>query len=314
MTTPKRHHYLPEAYLTGFTRGGSDDSVFYVYDRDTAEVRVQTPRNTGVKSRYCRVRNAAGEESVHVEEGLARIEGLALPVIRKTENAEELDVAERQTLALFVALLSCRVPQFERGFREITDELHKRIAAKAFSTVTHVASELRKQGFTAEEAEQRAPELFRLISTGDYDVLRSKESVVRHMLQTASEEGGVFSHLDWIIVHAPERASFITTGAPLLLLTSRGWRPQFPYLSVGLLTPGAMKFVPLTARTALMMVDRGETLRHVDVSSAYAREANLNLVARCERFVIGRDKLLVHSLTSKVALTRGKREKLFTVR
>lgn len=313
LSTPKRHHYLPEAYLAGFARGRSDDSIFYLYDRDDRVVRTQTPRNTAVKARYYTVLNKAGQQSTHVEDGLARIEGLALPVLRKLERRDAINIEERQTFALFVGLLGCRVPQFERGIRETTDELGKKITARAFPSVASVMREMRCQGYSEAEVQASAAEIHRIISDGDYDVRRSKESVVRHMLETARDEGWMFWQMNWLVVHAPPRSSFITTDAPFMLLPPSGWKPAFPHLGVGLLTPGAQKVIPLSQAAALVMLDHGDGLAHVEVSTSYVREANLNLAARCERFIIGRDKVLVEAIAAKLSLIPRQRRKLFRV-
>lgn len=44
MSKPKRHHFLPEFYLNGFTREG----LLCVFDRETGEYRRQAPKNTAV--------------------------------------------------------------------------------------------------------------------------------------------------------------------------------------------------------------------------------------------------------------------------
>ena len=111
-----------------------------------ATVRPQTPRNTAVKSHYYTVATDNTERSPHVEQALAKVEGLAIPVIRKIELRAVLTQKERETLALFVALLGCRVPQFERGLRQGFDAFQKRVMKLAFHSVDDVVAELTRQG------------------------------------------------------------------------------------------------------------------------------------------------------------------------
>src|ERR1043165_1464790 len=69
MAKPKRHHYLPEFYLAGFTLDGARESTFTVFDRDECQFREQTPPNTAVRGYYYAVEDeATGEKSMHVEE------------------------------------------------------------------------------------------------------------------------------------------------------------------------------------------------------------------------------------------------------
>lgn len=48
MSTPKRHHYLPRFYLDRFT----DRGRLYLFDREEAEHRIQTPKNTAVQTHF----------------------------------------------------------------------------------------------------------------------------------------------------------------------------------------------------------------------------------------------------------------------
>ena len=313
MSTPKRHHYLPESYLAGFTRDRSAAGVFFVYDRDVAAVRRQTPRNTTVKSHYYTVATKTTDRSTHVEEALAKVESLAIPVVRKIESRLGLTQNEREALALFVALLGCRVPQFERGLRESTSALHKRVSALAFHSVDDVVAELRRQGVDTDDASEKALDLHRLIQDGDYDVSPSKEWLVRMMLESALEEGWLFWQMNWAAVHAPKNSSFIVSDAPLMLLPPENWRSQFPHLGYGLLTPGVQKIIPLTERVALMMLDKGEGLIHLDAPRSDVRSINISLALRCERFLIGRDEALVKSIASNARLKENERRALFRV-
>lgn len=288
-------------------------SIFYVYDRDLATLRRQTPRNTAVKSHYYTVETETSERSTHVEEALARVEGLALPIVRKIEQALSITQLERETLALFVALLGCRVPQFERGFRESAGALQKKVAALAFHSVEDVVLELRRHGAEPAEAKERAPDLHRMIQDGDYAVNASKESVVRAMLQSALEERWLFWQMNWVAVHAPKNTSFLVTDAPFMLMPPPNWKPKFPYLGCGFLTPGTQKIVPLTERVALMMLDRGDGLIHLNAPRSDVRSMNIQMALRRERFVIGRDEALVKNIAAKARLKENQRRSLFRV-
>ncbi len=43
MATSKRHHYLPQFYLRGFT---DNKGEFYVFDKQTEEIRKSNPLNS----------------------------------------------------------------------------------------------------------------------------------------------------------------------------------------------------------------------------------------------------------------------------
>src|SRR5258706_16309220 len=86
VTKPKRHHFLPEFYLKGFTR----DGYLWLYDRERDAFRQQTPSNTGVIGHFYTFTNTAGECDSTLEGVLSTVEGLAKPIIEKLRTRKAL--------------------------------------------------------------------------------------------------------------------------------------------------------------------------------------------------------------------------------
>ena len=72
MSSPKRHHYLPDFYLQSFCGNG----FIWVYDRELREYRKQTPINTAVKSNYYAFRDENGVRNNEIEAILPGLKGL----------------------------------------------------------------------------------------------------------------------------------------------------------------------------------------------------------------------------------------------
>ena len=186
----KNHHYLPQAYLAGFTRAGTAESVFWVFDTRTGECRRQTPKNTAAERYFYAADTETGDRSLHIEEGLAKIEGLVLPVVRKVDAGEPISLEEKQLLGLFVGLLFTRVPQFKRAHAEATDGMAKAMHEIAFGTVEQVQARLRQwEAEHGEKSPVTAEEFHQYIESGKYDVAPQKNSYLRTMLEAGMEFG-----------------------------------------------------------------------------------------------------------------------------
>src|ERR1041384_1076630 len=106
MSNPKRHHYLPQFYLEGFTRNG----MLCVFDREKNEYRNQRPKDTAVIRHLYTWTDESGEKHYDLEQMLSLVEGRAKLVIQAIEKGANPSPLQRCHLAWFLALLACRVP------------------------------------------------------------------------------------------------------------------------------------------------------------------------------------------------------------
>ena len=47
VSTPRKHHYVPQTYLAGFTDSGENDGRLYVLDKDDGRQWPSNPGDTG---------------------------------------------------------------------------------------------------------------------------------------------------------------------------------------------------------------------------------------------------------------------------
>lgn len=312
MTAPKRHHYLPEFYLAGFTGDGGRDSVFTVYDRATDKFRNQTPKDTAVGRYYYAIEDEHGERSMEIETFLSSIEGETAPVIAKLARREHPTDHEREVLALFCALLHTRVPQFDRSIQEMTNGAFQALARTVAVSVDEVR--LQHEAFAARTGtpmEITPEEDFELLRSGGYRVEEPRQNVIKMMLQLSGELAEVFLNMRWAIAEVPRRMSLVVTDAPLLLIAPRAWQPGMP--PFGIATPGTHKMFPLSRTVALFIGDMGAGFKFMRLTKGQVRENNLALAARSERFVIGCDDALVRSVVRRTRLHEAARSPLVVV-
>lgn len=301
MPNPKRHHYIPESYLCRFTAGRTDQSPFSVFDIRMRQFRIQTPRNTGVQGYYNAVEQADGTRNLDIEKSLSRIEGEAHRTIAKVERREELDEKERGVLALFVATLKLRGPEFQ-------DEVGQMMGAtlRQAARLTLETDERAEESLAQFERDTGAPlgisakELRAFILSDDYSINIHRNEGLRVMAALAGDTAKRFARMDWTFFHSPSDRAFITTDSPFYVMEPSGWDTVPRWYGFGYGTLGTQKFIPLTDRVCLAMYDPGVALQHRVLSEAGVRAINIRLAANAYRFVIARDEDLLRSLVRAV--------------
>lgn len=291
MSTPKRHHILPKFFLDRFCRDGQ----LWVYDRARDAYRRQPPINTAVVRDYYTAIAPSGEKNTEIESILARLEGQTKPVLEKLDRAEELTGEERGTLALFIAFFQTRVPDFERSVSQLTGAMGKAVVRTAFADVDRARASLADHERKTGRSLRVTPEqMVEFVASDEYTVTASRNVYLLSMLKIAKELTPVFGRLDWHVLHAPRGRSFVVSDSPVVIVAPARAEPSF--YGVGILTPGAVKFVPLGAGTLLAMGDEGLGFDHRQVDKTTLRQLNLELSARAEDYLFGPDEPLLRSL------------------
>lgn len=302
---PKRHHYLPQFFLERFCT----DGLLWVFDRDEDTYRRQQPLNTAVRKDYYTFKEGDGSKSVEIELLLSRIESGARSALDRLDRGETPSGEDRQHIALFVGFLAARVPEFASTVSEIVDHTMKWTMDIMFPSLE--ATDARMDQF--ERDRPRATPIdrerfFEFVQGKEYTVEPHRNLVLGTMLKVAIEQADLFAQMNWLVLRAPTKKSFVLSDNPLIVLPSR--KPPAAWMGTGILTPGATKLVPLSTSSCLLMGDRGDAFGFVDATEPRVREANLVLTERADRFVFARDERQLRSLikaSGLLAKTRGPR-------
>lgn len=123
MTLSKRHHYLPQFYLRGFT---NIDGEYYIYDKQTEEIRKTNPLNSFFENN----RNSSfikDEKSVLLEEMYTHFDTITAPEFEKIRSATVEDfVLEPEILhrvKMFITQMYWRIPENDQEFEKLVDQL-----------------------------------------------------------------------------------------------------------------------------------------------------------------------------------------------
>lgn len=105
---PKRHHYLPVAYLAGFTPSGNRNDVLHVFDLHR-QTRWQARPSTVAYQNHLYTLDVS-DEPASMEAKLAARESQIMPIIRTVCQRERFTADELDQLLSFMALTLPRLP------------------------------------------------------------------------------------------------------------------------------------------------------------------------------------------------------------
>ena len=286
---PKRHHFLPEFYLKGFAR----DNLVWVYDREKRQYRHQHVQDTAVIGHYYDAKARTGGTYYGVEEYLSKMENRAKPVITKLEDGEMITPEDRLYFAHFTALLLFRTPKFERQMQQAADAGAKLLMKRMIPSVEAAAAHLRRYG---KKGKGLTPEsIFAFIHNEEYEAKGDRNTAIDAMFEMTERSTMALACMDWMVAHADERTSFISTDSPLGFFIPAELRGSSK-TNLGLLSDQVTKFIPLSQRTALVIGLPGLGFGHCSVDRRQVRDINIAVGKECERFVLGSEENLVRAV------------------
>ena len=285
---PKRHHYIPQFYLKGFS---TDKKHLYVLDKLSEEnnrIRYQTTESIAFQNNLYTYQ-AKGKKKETLEGAFAQLEGIAAELIRKIEKEEVLSDQDRSDLSLFISFLWIRTPFSKKEFEKTTKELYEKTARMSMAMRPKESI----KDFFKERGEEFTDQQIANMVDFATNEKRSKIHVdvpqnywIKQMLTMGLEISPALEIADWEFKVANKPFAFLTSDNPFLLLPSK------PVDALGLLTPGAKKVIPLTSKICLVIHEPQKDPKTVytTVDKKLIRKINHWIVKYSERCVYSPDK------------------------
>jgi hypothetical protein len=272
MSEPKWHHTIPRRYQTGFAHVA--DGPLWRFERSKQRIRRANPENTAVRKHFYRWDRPGSVKPTAIETFLAdSVENPAWPVIAKLDRREAPNELDRMRLSFFCAFLLVRVSAFRANF--------------AFQ---FAATVLRHPDLASDAAA-----LFQETPSGILIPRADKDQSLVKMVELGMQIGKYLMTLDTHLLFADPGEPFITTDNPfgLVRLADHGQEK-------GIMVPGFLKVVPLSAKTAIGFGEIGDTIWATEVSAEKMRRNNRKLASQATEFVIAGSeeqlRALVHDL------------------
>lgn len=299
MRAAKRHHYLAESYLEGFS---ADGRGVWVYEIPKQQLRGQTIKDTCVQSHYNALFGADGTRHLEIEEMLSQVEGDTKQIITHLDKSGRIDAPQKAALALFIAFQKVRVPEFEDQVNATSANLMNRMTRMSFADLERAREAIKSvEGKNGEPAGVTPEEMVEFVAKGEYDLKIHRNHSLEQMVHLAPEFANYFLQMEWAFLKAPAGSHYLTTDSSFIMLPPPDWEKNNPLrMPYGILTRGARKVFPLSSRMAVVMFDHGDVVSYRDATPAMVSMINEQLAADAYRFIVGPDEQTVHSICTKV--------------
>lgn len=288
---PRRHHFIPQFYLAGFTKEGSADGDLYVLDQGRQKTWKSSPLQTAHKRDFHAIDAGPTGDPMVVEKALSVLEGRWTDVVRRVVQQRALPGDDSfGDLMIFVAFMAVRVLRIREILSDFVDRVSK---AELFAVVA--TEESRKKVRNDIEAhggkmtDEEFVQLLSFVRSGQFDVDLDQTWHVQEMIRMAVILAPLLSLRRWALWASDENApDLICSDSPV---APRWMSPVPESSSPGFGTPNTIISVPLNRRLALVSAaDVPLSERRLDradvatVNSATAMYAN-QLYASGEDFV-----------------------------
>jgi hypothetical protein len=250
---PRKHHFIPQFYLAGFSASGQADGDLYVLDQRQRKRWKSTPKGTAHKRDFHTTDFGPNEDPMVIEKKLADFEGRWANVVRLV--IENRSLPEDQLFAdlmFFVAFMAVRVPRIRATLSQFFDGVVKSLIHATLSTPGGMASFRRSiEEQTGRKLTDQEFNQYRTFGLSQqYDADFDQTWHVQEMLQMGVYLAPLLSRRKWwlwtVKDDAPDLICSDSPVAPTWLVPVEG--PLSPAFG----TPNTVVSIPLNRRIALV--------------------------------------------------------------
>ncbi|MDU1671519.1 MAG: DUF4238 domain-containing protein, partial [Bradyrhizobium sp.] len=234
----RRHHFLPQCYLRGFSRSKKRGKTHQVvtFDR-SGKSFTSNILNIAVEQDFNRV-EIEGHAPDAFEQIMATFEGQLAPAITRVLQAQNIRNSEDRAILLnFIGLIAIRNPRFRESFRDFNEQIMDRVMDLATATPDRWEGQLkrmRENGYLKEGSANVTYEQMR-----DLVERKAHRIELNNTFNISSELKGFDAILPtlfnrkWVSLTPPSDSSgFITSDHPVCLMFSD------PSMRGGVIGPG----------------------------------------------------------------------------
>jgi hypothetical protein len=277
----KKHHFVPQCYLAGFTDTGAKDGMLCVYDFEAQRFFRQIPKNVAFEVAFNRV-DLEDHPPDALERAFGEFEGRVASVVNRITAEHDLPEDEELRYVLnLIALLAVRNPAMRRSMETAQRHMYRVIGdmlASDSGQYKSQAKRARTNGFvTGKDVPYEQVKDF--LRRDEYTVEFPPQYHLQRELAVFEKILTALGSRTWsLLTAAPDAPDFITCDHP------------------GSLTHKQLLF-PLDARHALMGDRQQRVPRSITLPEAGVAEVNLRMVNLSDRQLYCR--------TAEIALLAG---------
>jgi len=259
-------HYVPQEYLRGFSSDAKRSHI-WMFDKVTREWSEPAIRRAAQERDYF---------AADIEKRLANeIEGPGHIAINKLRTGSTISLADRESLAMYIAVLIMRVPRKRRKAQELVPSL----IAKRLTETREGVEDLRTDSNT-KRIDSVLAELERIERSYSEELPETVEELIDSPWPSPLVLAAVRT-MHWRFLDAPGNQFFITSDNPAHYFDSRGLGNDDAELTV-----------PLGAQLAIMGTHQGMASGNLRFAAPakLVKELNRRQSFAAERFVFSPSK------------------------
>jgi len=124
---PRKHHFVPQFYLSGFTDDGTVEGSLSVLDTDRLKVWKGKPKDVAHQRDFHEIDGGPNGDPMIVEKLLGEFEGKWSSVLRDVIERQHVPDDDRfGDLMMFVAFMAVRVPRIRNIITSFLDEVRRK--------------------------------------------------------------------------------------------------------------------------------------------------------------------------------------------
>ncbi|RXV64126.1 DUF4238 domain-containing protein [Burkholderia stabilis] len=214
----RKHHYVPQCYLKGFTHDRRKDSRLYVVDARRRRLFYTTPSNIAAERDFNRI---DGDEPNAIEAIYADFESKAGPALVRTEARRAVgSEADLDVLLELIALFAVRSPRQRENLRQFYEQsaraMMKQMVATKQRWEAQEQSTIEAGGMESSDISYEAMKAF--VDAGEY---RVDVTTTRHVVTELELLPTVYDLLQrrtWVVLRAAaDSGGFVTSDNPATL-------------------------------------------------------------------------------------------------
>ena len=255
MNVARKHHFVPQGYLAGFTDDGTRNGQLTVFDLELQKTFRTTPSKVAAKRDFNRI-DVDGLLPDAVERALGEFEGKAISTIRQLQkHGGSMTNDELSDIVTLMTLLVARNPRRRRGMN-VARRHGVRVIADMLTSNRHIyeshLERAKRDGFVSKDAHVPFEKVAKFVREERYKV---EISTTENLWQ---EFGGLFNDIfdtlasrSWSLVMADADApEFVTCDHPVAVVFKDNGRRG----PIGYDLPGTEVSFPLGPRQAVIGV------------------------------------------------------------
>jgi hypothetical protein len=284
MTTSRKHHFVSQFYLAGFTSDGTQDGEIYSFDVQTKKSWKTVTRQIGVERDFNAIATEDGVSDA-LEKQLSTFEAQAAATFTRIRESRAVPTGDDFTnLVNFMALIGVRRPSMRKQLDSVQSQV-MRIALELYLETPerwkHFCEKAKQDGATTfvDVSYEQARDLF---LKDDWRILSHPGNFHSMEFDVIDTVIQLLAQRDWSILIAPRDSCFVTSDQPVnLIWTLPGEKP--PY-GPGYGSKHSSVLFPISKDLCLVGKFDAESVS-AETNLLFVATANSVVMTHCMRFV-----------------------------